>query len=86
MITQVRTVLVQVLELLLWLVGFLALLQVLFGTDATTFFGMDVVGNIGAIMQQFGNAGLVGLVAAIVIAYLILRAGASLPRRQGPGD
>jgi hypothetical protein len=81
MLAQVKTVLVQVLELLLWLVGFLALLQVLFGTDATNFFGMDVVGNIGRIMQQFGSAGLVGLVAAIAIAYLILRARSSQPGR-----
>ena len=37
------------------------------------FFGIDVVGNIGALVAKFGNAGLVGILAAALIAYLIAR-------------
>tara|TARA_B100000929_G_C15278264_1_gene342602 strand:+ start:322 stop:534 length:213 start_codon:yes stop_codon:yes gene_type:complete len=61
------------MELLLWLVAMLALLQVLFGDNFVEFFGIDLVGNIGSIVAKFGNAGLVGIVAAALIAYLIAR-------------
>ena len=73
MIAEIRRWLSGVLELLLWLVAMLALLQVLFGDNFVEFFGIDVVGNIGALVAKFGNAGLVGIVAAALIAYLIAR-------------
>ena len=73
MIAEIRRWLAGVLELLLWLVAMLALLQVLFGDNFVEFFGIDLVGNIGSIMAKFGNAGLVGILAAALIAYLIAR-------------
>ena len=73
MIADIRRWLSGVMELLLWLVAMLALLQVLFGDNFVEFFGIDVVGNIGALVAKFGNAGLVGIVAAALIAYLIAR-------------
>ena len=73
MIAELRRWLSGVMELLLWLVAMLALLQVLFGENFVEFFGIDVVGNIGALVAKFGNAGLVGIVAAALIAYLIAR-------------
>jgi len=47
----------------------LALLQVLFGDNFVKFFGLDLVGNIGELIVKFGNAGLVGVVAAALIPY-----------------
>ena len=73
MIADIRRWLSGVMELLLWLVAMLALLQVLFGDNFVEFFGIDVVGNIGSLVAKFGNAGLVGIVAAALIAYLIAR-------------
>ena len=73
MIAEIRRWLSGVLELLLWLVAMLALLQVLFGDNFVEFFGIDLVGNIGSIMAKFGNAGLVGILAAALVAYLIAR-------------
>ena len=73
MIAEIRRWLSGVLELLLWLVAMLALLQVLFGDNFVEFFGIDLVGNIGSLIAKFGNAGLVGIVAAALIAYLIAR-------------
>ena len=73
MIAEIRRWLSGVLVLLLWLVAMLALLQVLFGDNFVEFFGIDLVGNIGSIMAKFGNAGLVGILAAALIAYLIAR-------------
>ena len=80
MIAEIRRWLSGVLELLLWLVAMLALLQVLFGDNFVEFFGIDLVGNIGSIMAKFGNAGLVGILAAALIAYLIAR------NRSGSSD
>ena len=73
MIAELRRWLSGVMELLLWLVAMLVLLQVLFGDNFVEFFGIDVVGNIGALVAKFGNAGLVGILAAALIAYLIAR-------------
>ena len=82
MIAEIRRWLSGVLELLLWLVAMLALLQVLFGDNFVEFFGIDLVGNIGSIMAKFGNAGLVGIVAAALIAYLIARNRSGSPDGQ----
>ena len=82
MIAEIRRWLSGVLELLLWLVAMLALLQVLFGDNFVEFFGIDVVGNIGALVAKFGNAGLVGIVAAALIAYLIARNRSGSPGGQ----
>jgi hypothetical protein len=71
--TEIRRWLSGVLELLLWLVAMLTLLQVLFGDSFTQFFGIDVVGNIGLLVAKFGNAGLIGIIAAALVAYLIVR-------------
>ena len=71
--TEIRQWLTNVLELLLWLVATLTLLQVLFGQSFTEFFAIDIVGNIGELVAKFGNAGMVGVVAAAIVAYLIMR-------------
>ena len=87
MLTDVKKWLVHVLELLLWVVALLTLLQVLFGSGVPEFFGIDVIGNIGDVVQKFGNAGLVGVVAAVIVSYLILRErnGGSSSRDQSGG-
>ena len=83
MLTDVKRWLVHVLELLLWVVAVLTLLQVLFGSGVPEFFGIDVIGNIGSLVQTFGNAGLVGIVAAVIVSYLILRERNSGSSSQG---
>lgn len=71
--TDIKRWLTQVLEVLLLVVAILTILQVLFGQDVTKLFGMDVIANIGNLARQFGNAGLVGVVAVSVVAYLLYR-------------
>ena len=63
----------QILELLLWLIAVLVLLQVLFGTAAADFFGIDVINNLGELVGKFGNAGLIGVIAAAIVAFYIIR-------------
>ena len=76
---EIRRWLSSVLEMTLWLVAMLTLLQVLFGDSFTKFFGIDVVGNIGVLVGKFGNAGLVGIIAAALVAYMIVRNRPSSP-------
>jgi vacuolar-type H+-ATPase subunit I/STV1 len=73
MLEETRKWMGQVLELLLWLVAVLVLLQILFGSDVTAFFGIDIISNIGDLVSKFGNAGLVGVIAASIVAYYIVR-------------
>jgi len=73
MLEETRKWMGQVLELLLWLVAVLVLLQVLFGSDVTAFFGIDIISNLGDLVSKFGNAGLVGVIAASIVAYYIVR-------------
>ena len=73
LLNKLRDVLKDALEIVLWLVSLLTLLQVLFGDSFVLLFGIDVLGNIGSLVTQFGSEGLVGLIAAGLIAYLIAR-------------
>ena len=43
--------------------------QVLFGS-AVPFIGGDVVGNIIGVVTQLGNAGLIGLIALVIVVWL----------------
>ncbi len=44
------------------------LVQVLFGGAV---FGMDVVGNVTALIESLGNSGFVGLLAVVVLVKLL---------------
>ena len=70
---RVKEIFTEILELLLWLVGVLTLLQILFGNGFVEFFGIDILSNIGNLVSQFGNAGLIGLIAAGLVAWLIAK-------------
>jgi len=72
--TEIKRWLTYTLEILLLVVALLTVIQVLFGRDATKLFGLDVIQNIGDLASKFGNAGLVGVVAISVVAWLILKA------------
>ena len=86
MLEETRKWMRQFLELLLWLVAVLILLQILFGTDAKAFFGIDVIGNLGELVGKFGNAGLVGVIAASIVAYYIVRNRDSAGSSGGGND
>ena len=44
------------------------LVQVLFGGAV---FGMDVVGNVTALIESLGNSGFVGLLAVIILVKIL---------------
>jgi|TARA_B100001094_G_C17989697_1_gene699528 hypothetical protein len=70
MLSQAKRFLSEVLELGLLLIGVAVVLQIIFG-QVVPFVGGDIVGNIIAIIQQLGDGGLVGLIAAAILLYLI---------------
>jgi hypothetical protein len=55
-------------ELLMTLLTVGVLVQVLFGGAV---FGIDVVGNVTALIESLGNSGFVGLLAVIVLVKIL---------------
>jgi len=54
-------------------IALLTVLQILFGSGIVSFFGIDVISNIGKIAGTFGKEGLIGVIAALLAAWLIMR-------------
>ena len=65
---SIKTFFSGVTELLFTFLTVGILVQVLFGGAV---FGMDVVGNVTALIETLGNSGFVGLLAVIVLVKLI---------------
>jgi len=55
-------------ETLMTLLSVGILVQVLFGAPV---FGVDVIGNVTAIIESLGNSGFVGLLAVLILVRLI---------------
>jgi hypothetical protein len=73
MLMDIRRWLIYALEILVLVVGLLTVLQILFGDSMVRLFGIDIIRNIGELFGKFGNAGLIGIVAATIVAWLIVR-------------
>ena len=59
-----------VINLALVLVALGVVLQILF-PDKLVFIGADITGNLINLINQFSGAGLVGMIAAGIVYYLI---------------
>lgn len=70
MFDSVTRILKQVTTLGLTLVVLGVVLQILF-PGALVFIGADVAGNLIGLIGQFSGAGLIGLIAAGIIVYLL---------------
>ena len=86
MLNEVRKWMGQILELLLWLISVLVLLQILFGSDVSEFFGIDVINNLGNLAETFGKAGLIGVIAASIVAYYIIKYRVSSDPEENQGN
>ena len=65
---SIKTFFSGVVDLLMTFLTVGILVQVLFGGAV---FGMDVVGNVTALIESLGNSGFVGLLAVIVLVKLL---------------
>ena len=70
MFDSITGILTQVTTLGLTLVALGVVLQILF-PGALVFINADVAGNLIGLIGQFSGAGLIGLIAAGVIVYLL---------------
>ena len=65
---SIKTFFSGVTDLLMTFLTVGILVQVLFGGAV---FGMDVVGNVTALIETLGNSGFVGLLAVILLVKLL---------------
>ena len=65
---SIKTFFSGVTDLLMTFLTVGILVQVLFGEAV---FGMDVVGNVTALIESLGNSGFVGLLAVVVLVKLL---------------
>ena len=72
MIDTVNRWLKAVTELALAVVALGVILQILF-PGALVFINADVAGNLSSLVDKFSGAGLIGVIAAAIIFYLLQR-------------
>ena len=72
MIDSVNRFLRSVTELALVIVALGVILQILF-PKALVFINADVAGNLIGLVDRFSGAGLVGVIAAAIVLYLMRR-------------
>ena len=65
---NIKTFFSGVTDLLMTFLTVGILVQVLFGGAV---FGMDVVGNVTALIESLGNSGFVGLLAVVLLVKLL---------------
>ena len=65
---NIKTFFSGVTDLLMTFLTVGILVQVLFGEAV---FGMDVVGNVTALIESLGNSGFVGLLAVVLLVKLL---------------
>ncbi|MSR33219.1 MAG: hypothetical protein EXS12_00205 [Phycisphaerales bacterium] len=56
----------ELVDIMILFIALGVLVQIIFGTESTGFFG-KVTGNLTGFIQQLGNGGFVGLIALLVI-------------------
>ena len=56
----------ELVDIMILFIALGVLVQIIFGTESTGFFG-NVTGNLTAFITQLGNGGFVGLIALLVI-------------------
>ncbi|GDY03885.1 hypothetical protein LBMAG50_00260 [Phycisphaerae bacterium] len=56
----------ELVDIMILFIALGVLVQIIFGTETTGFFG-KVTGNLTGFIQQLGNGGFVGLIALLVI-------------------
>jgi len=56
----------ELMDIMLLFIGLGVLVQIIFGTSNTTFFG-GITANLTGFISQLGNGGFVGLIALLVI-------------------
>jgi hypothetical protein len=69
MISRIKQIMREIIDFGLLLIAIAIILELLFG-PSTPFLGQNIVDNLVGLIQDLGNAGVVGLISIAIIIYL----------------
>ena len=69
MISKIKQIMREIIDFGLLLIAIAIILELLFG-PSTPFLGENIIDNLVLLIQDLGNAGVVGLISIAIIIYL----------------
>ncbi len=69
MISRIKQIMREIIDFGLLLIAIAIILELLFG-PSTPFLGQNIIDNLVGLIQELGNAGVVGLISIAIIIYL----------------
>ena len=69
MISKIKQIMREIIDFGLLLIAIAIILELLFGRS-TPFLGSNIIDNLVALIQDLGDAGVVGLISIAIIIYL----------------
>ena len=69
MISKIKQIMREIIDFGLLLIAIAIILELLFG-PSTPFLGKNIIDNLVSLIQDLGNAGVVGLISIAIIIYL----------------
>ncbi|MAQ97952.1 MAG: hypothetical protein CMD50_01510 [Gammaproteobacteria bacterium] len=69
MISRIKQIMREIIDFGLLLIAIAIILELLFG-PSTPFLGQDIIDNLVNLIQDLGDAGVVGLISIAIIIYL----------------
>ncbi len=69
MISKIKQIMREIIDFGLLLIAIAIILELLFG-PSTPFLGQNIIDNLVGLIQDLGNAGVVGLISIAIIIYL----------------
>ena len=69
MISKIKQIMREIIDFGLLLIAIAIILELLFG-PSTPFLGQNIIENLVTLIQDLGDAGVVGLISIAIIIYL----------------
>ena len=69
MISKIKQIMREIIDFGLLLIAIAIIVELLFG-PSTPFLGQNIINNLVGLIQDLGNAGVVGLISIAIIIYL----------------
>ena len=69
MISKIKQIMREIIDFGLLLIAIAIILELLFG-PSTPFLGQNIIDNLVELIQDLGDAGVVGLISIAIIIYL----------------
>ena len=69
MISKIKQIMREIIDFGLLLIAIAIILELLFG-PSTPFLGSNIIDNLVTLIQDLGDAGVVGLISIAIIIYL----------------